>query len=132
MTAAISFWVRSSGPRTGTSSKPVHVSSRSRRAATAAMSLVATVGADRSGTMGPYRTPCWVIEVSCQSTLSMKDGMVRARYGTPVAAIRSSIASVAVTCPARPATGVPRPSAEMPTTRGTAASASSTGRVKPE
>lgn len=58
--------------------------------------------------------------------------MHSARNGTPVPAIRSSIASDPVTRPASPATGVPRPSAEMLTTRPTAwvLNASAAGRLK--
>ena len=62
----------------------------------------------------------------------MKDGMHSARNGTPASVIRSSIASDPVTRPAWPATGVPRPSADIPTTRPTpsALNAAAAGRLK--
>ncbi len=49
----------------------------------------------------------------------MKEGIVDDRELTPVLAIRSSIASDAVRSPAFPATAVPRPRAEIPTSRRT-------------
>jgi hypothetical protein len=132
MTAAMSCWLRSSGPSTGTSAAPAHEPSRSKRAATAAMSLVATAGPVRSGRDGPKNTPSSLIRPTWRSRLSMKDGMHSARNGTPDPAIRSSIASDPVTKPARPAAGVPRPSAEMPTTRPTPSglNAAAAGRLK--
>jgi hypothetical protein len=62
----------------------------------------------------------------------MNEGIVSARQLTSAPAIRSSIPSDAVTSPACPATAVPRPRAETPTTRRTSwrLKASHAGRVK--
>ena len=62
----------------------------------------------------------------------MNEGRVSARKLTPVLAIKSSIASDAVTKPAFVAHGVPRPMAETLTTRATPRrlNASHAGRVK--
>src|SRR3954470_5044467 len=63
----------------------------------------------------------------------MNEGFVTARYAAAPPAISSSIFREAVTRPARSAQAVPRPSAEIPTTRLTPCflNAATAGRVKP-
>ena len=75
MTAAIWSGERWSRQATGTPSRPVQPRSVSSRAATAAMSLVATVASRRSAVLARKNTPWSRIGASCRRKFSMKNGM---------------------------------------------------------